>query len=157
MTYFMHRIQRTGNTFQKGIEVHEDLDSAKLAFWGRMKLGYNKTDCNFVSCKITDSSGNVVDRYDMTWKKNDDLTDNKFFLHHIRKDGNDYDKNIDILDTVDAAYGNFATEMEYGYNNPTKPNVTYVSCEITDMSGANLMAEAWEKPTPQPEPEPIAE
>ena len=154
MSYYLHRIQREGANFQKGVEVHETLDSALLAYWGRMKLGYGKTDNDFVSCKITDDSGNVVK--EQTWLKSGEQGANKFFLHHIRKDGNSYDKNIDILDSIDAAKGDFAAQMEYGYGNPQHANVSFVSCYITDLlsGGMVLMDETWVKPQPEPEPEP---
>ena len=52
--YFMHRIQLESGSFSKGIEIHDTLDSAILAFWGRMKLAYDASAITFMSCKITD-------------------------------------------------------------------------------------------------------
>lgn len=152
MSYYMHRIQRAKGTYTKGIEVHNTLDAALLSFWGRMKLGYGKTECDFVSCKITDSNGEIVK--DATWKK-DGIEDNKFFLHHIRNDGDTVDKAIDILDSNDAAKGGLAEQMEYGYGNTQHPNVNFVSCYITDLlsGGMVLQHEVWSKPQPEQEPE----
>ena len=152
--YYLHRIQRTGNNYEKGIEVHDTLDSALLAYWGRMKTGYGKSDNDFVSCKITDDSGNIVKGE--TWLQEGEQGENRYFLHHIRKTGETYDKNIDILDSIDAAKGDFAMQMEYGYNNPKQQNVSFVSCYITDLlsGGMVLMQETWAKPQPEPEPEP---
>ena len=151
MSYYLHRIQREGANFQKGVEVHETLDSALLAYWGRMKLGYGKTNNDFVSCKITDDSGNVVKS--MTWLQDGEQGENKFFLHHIRKEGDSYDKAIDILDSIEAATGDFAVQMEYGYGNPQHANVSFVSCYITDLLsvGMVLMDETWVKPEPEPD------
>jgi len=158
MKYFMHRIQRSNGSFQKGVEVHDTMDSAILAFWGRMKLGYGKTDNDYVSCKITDENGNVVMPYNMTWKQESEQEENKYFLHHVYLDGETYNKDIDVLDSVDDAYGNFAAMMEYGYNNPVHPKVSFVSCFITDLlSGGMIMMDAtWKKPNePEPEPESV--
>ncbi len=142
-------------SFSKGIEVHDSLDSAILSFWGRMKLGYNKTENDFVSCKITDESGTIVKPYDMTWLTDGETGENKFFLHHIRKEGDSFSKDIDVLDSIDAAKGNFAAMMEYGYNNPAHTNVSFVACYITDLlsGGMILMDAAWVKPEQDQEPE----
>ena len=154
--YFMHRIQEVNGSFQKGIEVHDTKDSAVLAFWGRMKTAYNdSSDTTFVSCKITDANGNTVIPYDMTWQKEGINPENKFFFHHIKLDGETFDKNIDVLDSFNAARSAYAAAMEYGYNNSKFPNVSLVSCEITDRSGLVLdpFAETWVKPEPESTPE----
>lgn len=144
--YFMHRIQKDNGVYTKGIEVHDTLDSAVLSFWGRMKTGFGKSTVTFVSCKITDSNGKTVDGYDMTWKADSENV-NVFFLHHIRLDGETFDKAIDILNSIDTARGDFAAQMEYGYNNPKYPNVSFVSCMITDLlsGGMELMTGTWNK------------
>lgn len=154
MSYFLHRIQKTGGNFTKGIEVHDTLDSAILSYWGRMKTAYGKSENTFVSCMITDEYGDIVEPYNATWVQGE--TENKFFLHHIRMNGDAVDKDIDVLDNIDTAYGNLAAYMEYGYNNPRFPDVTMVSCYITDLLSGNvaLMDRSWVKPTePEPEPE----
>lgn len=156
MIYYMHRIQRAKGTYTKGIEVHNTLDAALLSFWGRMKLAYGKSDNDFVSCKITDGNGNIVK--EATWKQKTQ-EDNKFFLHHIRMDGDTVDKAIDILDSIDTAKGDLAAQMEYGYGNTRYPNVKFVCCYITDLlsGGTVLQHEAWSKPQAEPEPEPTSE
>ena len=153
--FFLHRIQKENNEFSKGIEVHDTLDSAVRAFWGRMKLGFNNPsypNMTFVSCKITDGSGNTVAPYDMTWKKAQE-EGNTFFMHHIMLDGETYSKNIDVFDDYDAACCSFAATMEYGYGNPAHPHVTFVSCEITDINGMTLdpFNETWNAPEAEPE------
>lgn len=151
--YFLHRVQKQDGTFSKGIEIHDTLDSARLSFWGRMKTAYGKEpSITFVSCAITDTGGNVIAPYDMTWAAEGE-TENKFFLHHIRLDGETFSKDIDVLDSVDTAKGNFAAQMEYGYNNSGFPNVSFVSCHITDLlsGGMVLMQETWLKPEETPE------
>lgn len=58
--------------------------------------------------------------------------ENKFFLHRIRKDGNAYTTGIEVHDTLDAAIQSFHAQMKMAYNNPSYPNMTYVSCMVTD-------------------------
>jgi hypothetical protein len=153
MAYFMHRIQ-FDTKYQKGIEVHETLDAAILSFWGRMKTAFNNPaypNMKFVSCKITDNNGNTIEPYDITWNVED-----KYFLHHIKFEGNEYTKDIDVCDSFDEARCAYATYLEYGYNNSKFPNVKMVSCEITDGFGSvvDIYSETWNKPEPKPEPEP---
>lgn len=147
MKYYMHRIQKSNNETQKGIEVHDTLDSAKLSFWGRMKTAYDKTDNYFVSCMITDEYGNPVPDYSMTWLRDGYEGENAYFLHHIRNDGDSVDKNIDELESLYLATGNLAEMMEYGYNNSKFPNVSFVHCLITDLlsGGMVLLDREWHK------------
>ena len=156
--YFMHRIQVENGNISKGIEVHDTRDDAIRSFWGRMKLGYNNPsnpDLTFISCKVTGPDGKVVDDYDMTWLKDENIQ-NTYFMHHIRKDGDAFTKDITICDSMDVALRAFATELEYGYNNQRFPNVDFVSCMITDQlsGGMILKAETWAKPAAEPAPEP---
>lgn len=158
--YFLHRIQAEGDSFTKGIEVQDTLDAAILSFWGRMKMAYGATAVTFMSCKITDMNGNVIAPYDLTWNADPDF-ENKFFMHHIRLEGETYDKNIDVCADFDTARASYAACMEYGYNNPRHPDVKFVSCEITDRSGSVMIPfkETWKvyEPEPEPEPEPTPE
>ena len=151
--YFMHRIQLESGSFSKGIEIHDTLDSAILAFWGRMKLAYDASAITFMSCKITDIDGNVIAPYDMTWKA-DGVTIEVLFLHHIRLDGDRYTKDIDICNTFNAARASFAAHMEYGYYNPNHSSVELVDCMITDAGGAIMKPydKNWRIPDPEPEP-----
>ena len=60
--FFMHRIKRTGETIDKGIEVHNSYDSAKQAYhayFGAYAYGHDR-DTDFVSCMITDMYGIVL-------------------------------------------------------------------------------------------------
>ena len=148
MKYFMHRIQKNAEGITKGVEVHDTLDSAVLSFWGRMKTGYGKTDNTFVACKITDEDGSFFPLHDLTWLQDGSEEQNVFFLHHIRKDGETYDKQIDVFDSLDAAYGSLAEQMEYGYGNTKFPNISFVHCFITDLlsGGLILLERSWIKP-----------
>ena len=152
--YFLHRIQKEDGNFSKGIEVHDTLDAAVLSFYSRMKLGFNnpeKPNLTFISCKITDGNGEVVDPYSFAWVK--DETGNVFFMHHIRKSGDAYDKDVDICVDHDQALRAYAAAMEYGFGNTRFPDVSFVSCFITDMlsGGMVLNAKTWNKPEPEPE------
>ena len=156
-TFFLHRIQKNDGAYVKGIEVHTNLNDAIRSFWGRVKTGWNNPqnpDMDFVSCKITDDNGATISKYDMTWlKEGKEAQANVFFLHTIRKDGDTYTKEIDIFDSEDAAKIAYASAMEYGYNNPKFPDITFVSCEITDLlsGGMSLISDKWAKPESEPE------
>ena len=154
--FFLHRIQKESGAFTKGIEAHDNLDDAIRSFWGRVKTGYNNPDnpgMTFVSCKITDNNGGAYPAYNKTWIKAEEESANVFFLHSIRVEGNTVTKAIDAYDTIDAAMVAYASAMEYGYNNPRFPDVTFVSCEITDIlsGGLVLSSDWWTKPEPEPE------
>ena len=58
--------------------------------------------------------------------------EDKFFLHRIRKDNGVYSAGIEVHDTLDAAIKSFHGQMKMAYNNPSYPNMTYVSCMVTD-------------------------
>jgi len=154
--FFLHRIQKENGTFTKGIEVHDTKDAAILSFRGRMKMGYNNPqypNLTFIHCMITDINGNVIAPYDRAWKKEGE-TDQSYFMHYIRLDGDTYSKDIDVCQTFDASRYTYEAAMEYGYNNPKFPNVALVSCVITDMGGAIMKPydETWRLPDPEPEP-----
>jgi len=73
--------------------------------------------------------------------------EDKFFLHRIRKDNGTYAVGIEVHDTLDSAIRGFHGQMKMAYNNPSYPNMTYVSCMVTDendniVSGYN---ETWSK------------
>ena len=60
--FFMHRIKRTGETIDKGIEVKDSYDDAKQAYHaylGAYAYGHD-ANTNFVSCMITDMDGMVL-------------------------------------------------------------------------------------------------
>ncbi len=95
---------------------------------------------------------------------------NIFFLHQIKHTNGAYDKGIVVKDlerqegetdealsqrNFEAAkqgYHAYLGAYAYGQNAQTD----FVSCEISDLSGARLMAETWRAPEPEPEPEPAA-
>ena len=160
--YFMHRIKKEDGNFVKGIEIHDSLESAIRSFWAYNVYAYNNPDypnVTFVSLKITDINGVVLKPYDMIWQK--PVEDQAFFMHHIKKDGDAFAKDIDICETLDAAMLAYSKMMAYGYDNPRFPNINYISCMITNVYGmiVNPYSETWIKPEVEPEPnvEPVEE
>lgn len=94
---------------------------------------------------------------------------NIFFMHRIKRLDNVFDKGIEVKDltrqegesdedlsqrNLEAAKQAYHAQLgAYAYGN--EPRCDYVSCEITDLSGARLLSETWSKKTaPEPEPEP---
>ena len=60
--FFMHRIKRTGETIDKGIEVKDTLDGARQSYHsylGAYAYGHD-ANTDFVSCMITDMAGSVL-------------------------------------------------------------------------------------------------
>lgn len=149
--FFLHRIQKDGDNFTKGIEVHVTLNDAIRAFWGRMKTGYNDPEhpnMSYVACYISDDNGSIYQLYNKSWLKTDseEPIENKIFLHSIRREGETYTKTIDVYDDMDAAQRDYAAAMEYGYNNPKFPEVNLVACEITDIAGSKIIcSDNWVK------------
>lgn len=136
LKYFLHRIKKDGDTFTKGIEVHDTQDSAIRSYHAQMTQAFGNQsypDVSYVNCRITDIYGNTLFPFKETW--NPEAASDKIFLHYIRKDGETYTKNIDVLDTLDAAKLSYHQNQAYGHNNPKFANVEYVSCFITDMNG----------------------
>ena len=58
--------------------------------------------------------------------------EDKFFLHRIRKDGDSYTCGIEVHNTLDSAIQAFHGQMKMAYNNPSYPNMKYVSCMVTN-------------------------
>ena len=60
--FFMHRIKRTGETIDKGIEVKDSFDGAKQSYHAYLGAYAYEHDQNtdFVSCMITDMFGSVL-------------------------------------------------------------------------------------------------
>ena len=73
--------------------------------------------------------------------------ENKFFLHRIRKDGDSYTAGIEVHDTLDAAIQSFHSQMKMAYNNPAYPNMSFVSCMVTNESDEVVQGynETWSK------------
>ena len=73
--------------------------------------------------------------------------ENKFFMHRIKRTGEAIDKGIEVKDSYDAAKQSFHAYLgAYAYVHDQ--NTDFVSCMITDMSGAVLMEETWIVPAP---------
>lgn len=67
--FFLHEIKRTGETISKGIVVADTFDAAKQgyhAYLGAYAYGH-EANTDFVSCMITDMSGNILKPFDETW------------------------------------------------------------------------------------------
>lgn len=81
----------------------------------------------------------------------------KFFMHRIKHTGENYDKGIEVKDTLDAAKQSYHAYLgAYAYEHDA--NTDLVSVFISDTNGTILMTETWKKAVePEPEPEPNAE
>lgn len=89
---------------------------------------------------------------------------NVFFLHQIKHTNGAYDKGIVVKDLTRqegesdealsqrnfeaAKQGYHAYLGAYAYGQSA--NTDFVSCEITDLSGARLLSETWRAPEPEP-------
>lgn len=72
--------------------------------------------------------------------------ENKFFMHRIKQDNGNWDKGIEVHDTYEQALASYHAYLgAYAYNNSKQPNVTYVSCMITDIWGNLFLKESWKK------------
>lgn len=143
--FFLHRIRKDGDNFNTGIEVHDTLDTAIQSFHSQMKMAYNNPsypNMQYVSCMVTDENDQVIQDYNETWNKNKIRT---FFVHYIRKDGDNYTKGIDVQSDYGAACRSYHTHMEYGYGNSKFPNVNFVSSKITGANGLAYKDEHWNK------------
>lgn len=73
------------------------------------------------------------------------MTENKFFLHEVKRTGETINKGIVVADTYDAAKQGFHAYLgAYAYGH--EANTDFVQCMITDMYGAILMQETWLAP-----------
>ena len=95
---------------------------------------------------------------------------NVFFMHRIKRTDGVYDKGIEVKNMArregesDEALSrqNYEAALQayhaymgaYAYEHD--PTTDFVSCEITDLSGARLLSETWRAPEPESEPEPAA-
>jgi hypothetical protein len=144
--YFLHRVQKDGDNYTKGIEIHDSLDSAIQAFHSRMKTAYKNPsypNTSFVSCMVTDSNDDIVSIYNETWSNTEEAV---FFVHYIRLDGETFTKGIDVFTDYNDACRAFHTYMEYGYGNSKFPNISFVSTKIIGASGIQHKVERWTKP-----------
>ena len=84
---------------------------------------------------------------------------NVFFMHQIKhnKSLDTWDKGIvvksdpakDNLSEAKQAYHSYLGAYAYGHDQ----NVDYVSCKVTNLSGAVLLEETWQEPVPENEEE----
>lgn len=79
--------------------------------------------------------------------------ENKYFMHRIKEENGTFDKGIEVHDTFNSAIQSFHAYMAYGFDNPKFPNVTFVSCKITDRSGRVLKPydDTYQKQEEEPE------
>ena len=75
-----------------------------------------------------------------------------FFLHQIKRATNGtIEKGIVVKGSLEAAkQGYHAYLGAYAYGQSAETD--FVSVEITDMTGARIMAETWAAAEPEPEP-----
>lgn len=74
------------------------------------------------------------------------MNENKFFIHEIKRTSGVIEKGIVVKDTYDGAkQGYHAYLGAYAYGN--NADTDFVSCMITDMSGAVLLSETWIAPS----------
>lgn len=67
---------------------------------------------------------------------------NTYFMHQIKRTNGAIEKGIVVKETYEAAkqsYHAYLGAYAYGQN----ANTDFVSCMITDMTGAVLMRESW--------------
>lgn len=149
--FFLHRIRKDNGAYIMGVEVHESLDAAIKSFHSQMKMAYNNPsypNTTYVSCMVTDQNDNVVAGYNETWSK-EKVRD--FFVHYIRHDGTNYTKGIEVHTDYGDACRSYHTHMEYGFGNSKFPNITLVSCKLTNASGLAHKNELWIAPEPEAE------
>lgn len=74
-----------------------------------------------------------------------------FFLHQIKRTNGTIEKGIAVHGSLDGArqgYHAYLGAYAYGHD----ANTDFVSVEITDMTGARIIAETWAVAEPEPEP-----
>lgn len=67
--YFLHQIKRTSGAYTKGIVISDTFEAAKQgyhAYLGAYAYGHD-ANTDFVSCMITDMSGQVLLPFSETW------------------------------------------------------------------------------------------
>ncbi len=89
------------------------------------------------------------------------MENNVFFLHRIKHTGDAYDKGIEVKNAGDSRENFEAAKQAYhaymgAYAYEHDQNTDFVSCMITDLSGAVIAPynETWKKyvePEPQPD------
>ena len=69
--FFVHHVQNINGNFDKGIEIHDTLESAESSFSEWQKVANNESGATFVFCMITNANGDVVKPYRLAWQKAD--------------------------------------------------------------------------------------
>ena len=65
-----------------------------------------------------------------------------FFMHRIKHTGENYDKGIEVKETLDAAKQSYHAYLgAYAYDHD--PDTDFVSCMISNDDGAIIMNECW--------------
>lgn len=59
----------------------------------------------------------------------------KYFMHRIKFENDTFTKGIEVHDTKDSAILSYHNYMAQGFGNQNNPNLTFVSCKITDIYG----------------------
>ena len=68
----------------------------------------------------------------------------KFFMHRIKHTGENWDKGIEVKETLEAAKQSYHSYLgAYAYGHDT--NTNFVSCMISDEEGLILMNETWKQ------------
>ena len=71
--------------------------------------------------------------------------ENKFFLTRIRRTSGTWDTGVEIHDTHESAKGAYHAYLgAYGYDR--EKNTDFCSATISDMTGATILKETWQKP-----------
>lgn len=72
-----------------------------------------------------------------------------FFLHQIKRTNGTIDKGIVVKGSLEGAKQSYHAYLgAYAYGQSAETD--FVSCMVTDMTGAVLMAETWAAAQPEP-------
>lgn len=71
----------------------------------------------------------------------------KYFMHRVKEENGVFTAGVEVHDTLESAIRSFHGYMKQGYDNPSFPNVTFVSCKVRNGSGETLTGydETWQK------------
>lgn len=67
--YFLHQIKLTNGTYDKGVVVKDTLEAAQQSYHAYLGAYAYDHDAStkFVSCMITDRTGNIIRPFTETW------------------------------------------------------------------------------------------
>lgn len=75
-----------------------------------------------------------------------------FFFHRIKHINGNYDKGIEVKETLDDAKQAYHAQLgAYAYGHDV--NTDFCSCMISDEKGKILLGETWKTIQPEPESE----